>query len=109
MKASLNKIEGLGKDQFEAFIKERLVEIAKPKVDSISRTELPDPTDWDWTLDREGKIKPQWTTLPAAAVSCKELVYCGCKNNCGKRCKCIKTDLPCIPICLCYGSAFVIN
>ena len=64
---------------------------------------LPDPKDWDWTLDTEGKMQPQWATLPAAAVSCKELVHCGCKKNCGKRCKCVKADLPCTPLCMCDG------
>jgi len=40
VKASLNKIEGFGKDQFEAFTKERLVERSKPNDDSISRNVL---------------------------------------------------------------------
>ena len=88
MKASLNKIKGLGNDQFEAFIKERLVEISKPKDDSISRNVLT-PQIPTGLLTEKGRKKPQWTTLPALAVSCKELVYCGCKRNCGKRCKCI--------------------
>ena len=70
---------------------------------TIAEPVLPDPTDWGWIFDREGKMKPQRTTLPAAAVSCKELVCCGCKNNCGKRYKCVKADLPCTPLCMCDG------
>ena len=70
---------------------------------TIAEPVLPDPTDWGWIFDREGKMKPQWTTLPAAAVSCKELVCCDCKNNCGKRYKCVKADLLCTPLCMCDG------
>ena len=70
---------------------------------TIAKPVLPDPTDWGWIFDREGKMKPQWTTLPTAAVSCKKLVCCGCKNNCGKRYKCVKADLPCTPLCMCDG------
>ncbi|KAL9960530.1 hypothetical protein ACROYT_G034002 [Oculina patagonica] len=64
---------------------------------------LPNPTDWGWTVSREGQMQPLWVTLPAAAVSCKELVHCGCKKTCGKRCKCVKADLPCTPLCVCDG------
>ena len=71
---------------------------------TIAEPVLPDPTDWGWIFDREGKMKPQRTTLPTAAVSCKELVCCGCKNNCGKRYKCVKADLPCTPLCMCRHS-----
>ena len=37
MKASLNKIEEIGKNQYEAFIKERLMERSKPIENRISR------------------------------------------------------------------------
>ena len=70
---------------------------------TVAMPVLPDPIDWGWTLDKEGKTKPQRTTLPAAAVSCKELVHCGCKKNCGNRCKHVKADLPCTPLCICDG------
>ena len=26
-----------------------------------------------------------------------------CKKNCVKRCKCVKADLPCTPLCMCDG------
>ncbi|KAL9982688.1 hypothetical protein ACROYT_G004761 [Oculina patagonica] len=61
---------------------------------------LPNPTDWGWTVSKEGQMQPLWVTLPAAAVSCKELVHCGCKKTCSKRCKCVKADLPCTPLCV---------
>ena len=41
MKATLNKIESVGKDQYESFIKERITERSKPIDDSISRNKLP--------------------------------------------------------------------
>ena len=45
--------------------------------------------------------------MPAAAVSCKELVHCGCKKS-SKRCKCIKVGLSCTPLCVCVtDNAFV--
>ena len=62
---------------------------------------LPDPTDWGWTLGKEGHMQPKWTTISAAAVSCKELVHCGCKKSCSKRCKCVKAGLPYTPLCVC--------
>ena len=37
--------------------------------------------------------RPVWTTLPAAAVGCRELIKCGCKAEptCAK--KCVKNKL----------------
>ena len=42
---------------------------------------LPEPTNWGWTSGGEKQLQPQWVTLPAAGVSCKELVHCGCKKS----------------------------
>ena len=41
MKATFNKIESIGKGQYELFVKERLTERCKPIDDSISRNNLP--------------------------------------------------------------------
>ena len=41
MKATLNKIESVGKDQYESFVKERITERSKPIDDSIPRNKLP--------------------------------------------------------------------
>ncbi|CAH3148000.1 unnamed protein product [Porites lobata] len=35
---------------------------------------LPEPPNWGWTLGRKEQLQPQWVTLLAAAVMCKELV-----------------------------------
>ena len=64
---------------------------------------LPEPTNWGWTLGRESQLQPQWVTLPAAGVSCKEWNHCRCKKSCSKRCKCVKADPPCTPLCICDG------
>lgn len=43
-----------------------------------------------------GSINPlTWTTLPEASKSCYELISCGCKKGCVKRCKCKKAALQC--------------
>ena len=51
MKATLNKIESVGKDQYESFIKERITERSKPIDDSISRNKLPlwNPMSKSWS------------------------------------------------------------
>ncbi|CAH3046145.1 unnamed protein product, partial [Porites lobata] len=64
---------------------------------------LSEPTNWGWTLGQESQLQPQWVTLPAAGASCKEQNHCGCKKSCSKRCKCVKADPPCTPLCICDG------
>ena len=34
---------------------------------------LPDPTDWGWTVGKEGHMQPRWTTISAAAVRASPL------------------------------------
>ena len=60
-------------------------------------------TPQGWTVGKKGHMQPRWTTITAAAVSCKELAHCGCKKSCSKRCKCVKAGLPCTPLCVCDG------
>ena len=59
MKASLNKIESVGKDQYETYIKERLTERSKPIDDSISRNNLPlwKPASKSSTLKEKMKLQ----------------------------------------------------
>jgi len=47
-----------------------------------------------------------WTTLPSVAVSCGELISCGCKAVCRGLCKCYRASLPCTTLCLCDGECF---
>ena len=67
------------------------------------RPALPTPTDWGWRKMEDGSYQPHWTSLPEAAKSCEELVSCGCKKGCKKRCRCKKANLPCTGLCSCDG------
>ena len=64
--------------------------------------ELPSPSDWGWVKEAAG-WQPLWTTLPEASKSCYELIHCGCKKGCGRRCKCSKAALKCTALCTCSG------
>ena len=64
---------------------------------------LPSPTHWGWTEEREGFI-PKWTTLPEASKACQELVHCGCKKACRGLCKCSRANLSCTSLCYCGGA-----
>ena len=52
-----------------------------------------------------------WTLLPEAAVSCSELLRCGCKKGCKGLCKCVIANLKCTSLCHCcnYGPLCSIN
>ena len=68
------------------------------------RPVLPSPTEWGWRkIPSESSYQPLWTTLPEAAKSCQELIYCGCKKGCKNHCKCKKANLPCTGLCYCDG------
>ena len=64
---------------------------------------LPSPTDWGWVKTTDGMYEPHWTTLPQASKSCFELISCGCKSGCSKRCRCKKAALQCTGLCFCEG------
>ena len=64
--------------------------------------ELPSPADWGWRKDTSG-WQPLWTTLPEASESCYELIRCGCKKGCTRKCKCVKAALKCTALCSCCG------
>jgi hypothetical protein len=64
---------------------------------------LPSPSKWGWTDKVDCKWKPLWTTLPEIAQCCPELLKCGCKKGCGKRCKCAKAKTKCTAFCQCDG------
>ena len=64
--------------------------------------DLPDPRRWGW--EKEGsRVSPRWMTIPEAAKVCTELIHCGCKKGCTARCKCLRADLACTPLCSCDG------
>ncbi len=63
--------------------------------------DMPSPGDWGWT--DSDNWKPLWTTLPEASTTSRELLCCGCKKGCTRRCKCKKAALKCTALCQCDG------
>ena len=68
----------------------------------VARPHIPSPSDWGWTKVDQTWI-PKWSCLPKASKGCLELLKCGCKTNCQKRCKCKKANLSCTQLCFCAG------
>ena len=64
---------------------------------------LPSPGDWGWQKRETGGWEVYWTSLPEASEACRELLHCGCKKGCRKRCKCKKAALQCTALCQCGG------
>ena len=59
------------------------------------------PVNYGWREDESGWT-PVWITIPEVALSCCDLIKCGCKTNCiSARCKCCGADLPCCHLCSC--------
>jgi hypothetical protein len=65
----------------------------------IRAPDVPSPESWGWKKNTSGGWEPLWTLLPEAAVSCSELLRCGCKKGCMGLCKCVKADLKCTSLC----------
>jgi len=66
---------------------------------------LPSPGEWGWLAnDDDCKWKPLWTDLPDVAKCTPELLKCGCKKGCSKRCKCLKANIRCTALCACDGA-----
>ena len=60
----------------------------------IGDPEVPSPDSWGWKrMTDDSSWISCWTTLPEEAKSCQELLTCGCKKACTKRCKCVKANL----------------
>ena len=66
--------------------------------------DLPSPESWGWSKNPTRGWEPMWTLLPEAAVSCSELLRCGCKKGCRGLCKCVKANLKCTSLCHCCGN-----
>jgi len=65
---------------------------------------LPSPGEWGWLADDDCKWKPLWTDLPDVAKCLPELLKCGCKKGCSKRCRCLKANTRCTALCACDGA-----
>ena len=60
-------------------------------------------TDWGWEYI-DDMLSPVYTDRQAASNSVLNMVSCGCKTGCGKRCSCRKADLDCSVMCsTCIG------
>lgn len=64
--------------------------------------DLPSPGLWGWQATPSG-WRPFWSDIPEAAISCHELVRCGCKKGCKRQCKCRSSNLQCTELCNCRG------
>ena len=64
---------------------------------------LPSPSAWGWERTDNSPWIACWTTLPEASKACQELLRCGCKKACSKRCRCVKTNLKYTQLCFCTG------
>lgn len=62
---------------------------------------LPLPITWGWKVDDDGTLTIHWTDLRAVAEQCQALKKCQCKTECGGRCTCKKSALPCTSLCAC--------
>lgn len=70
----------------------------------IGNSTLPSPHLWGWMrMDEDFAWTPCWTTQPEAVKACQELLGCGCKKRCLKRCKCFKANLKWTQLCVCGG------
>ena len=69
----------------------------------LSTQNVPAPNEWGWIDDAQCGWLPIWMTIPEAALTCSELIKCGCKSSRGcTSCKCIKTGLRCTNLCTCH-------
>ena len=53
-----------------------------------------DPCEWGWYRDIDG-IKPHLSTKPPIPDSLANIISCGCKKGCGKKCSCRKIGKEC--------------
>ena len=88
MKATLNKIESVGKDQYESFIKERITERSKPIDDSISRNKLP-----LWNPVPKSSSSKEKMKLQSVKTDCQlfSKLYIGCQSRDGDLDECFFT------------------
>ena len=68
---------------------------------SFNQATLPSPSLFGWQK-KENQWQPVWITIAEVALSCRDLVKCGCKKDCStKRCSCKSADLPYTELCKC--------
>jgi len=67
---------------------------------TVKQPNTTSPANWRWIKQAE-TWHVHWTALSPIATSCQELTQCGCKQDCGTRCKCQKLGLTCTAPCSC--------
>ncbi|KAH3831611.1 hypothetical protein DPMN_104881 [Dreissena polymorpha] len=71
---------------------------------ALSPTSLPDPVDFDYTVNTESSLYvPQMMTQAAAAQELMSDIVCCCTNSCDE-CVCCSNEQPCTEACGCKGS-----
>lgn len=70
----------------------------------IRSPDIPSPESWGWKKSPKNGWEPLWTLLPEAAISCSELLRCGCQKGCRGHCKCVRAQLKCTSLCRCNGN-----
>ncbi len=60
---------------------------------------LASPDSWGQIKTDGNLFEPHWTTHQEASKICYELLFCGCKKECKKNCKCKKAGLKCTALC----------
>ena len=66
-----------------------------------TQASLPAASLFGWQK-KANQWQPVWITIAEVALSCRDLVKCGCKTDCStKRCSCKSADLPCTELCKC--------
>ena len=69
---------------------------------SLNHPCLPSPVNFGWKLDEEtGSFSACRCLYLPAPEAVLQLVKCGCKSGCEKRCSCRKNDIPCTEVCSC--------
>lgn len=66
------------------------------------KPDLPSPSEWGWTKDKNGTWIPHWSDDPIVADTLQELIRCGCQKRCSGNCTCCQFGLPCTPLCGCH-------
>ncbi len=68
---------------------------------NVSLPELPDPLDSGRKVDDNGHIVPVLMTNEAMPRDCIELLTCGCKTGCTRRCTPKRNRISCTGACKC--------
>ena len=69
--------------------------------ESFENNDLPDPCNWGWAADENGKLKPLWQSECSNIDIEIFTTSCSCQKAACKNCKCAKLNLECLVMCGC--------